>query len=354
MKTKIIGAGIFLAVIIFIVIFVVMRQAEVSEVSITGYAGGEKIGFLEDEKVVSILQKKYKVTMDYRKMGSLDMARADVSAMDFIFPSSSLAAELYKINGGSSNASQDAFVSPLVIYSWDIAVDALIRNGIVQARADDVYTIDMLKFTELMKNNTTWADVGVTDLYGQICVYSTDPIHSNSGNLYTALIATMLNGGNVVRKGDIPNISEPLNDILSKSGYKDTSSSDLFNSYLRTGVGGKAMVALYENQIIEFARQSPADWEKIKDKIRVLYPVPTVWSNHSYIAITEDGARFLSAMDDSEIQKLAWEAHGFRIDAMSGESLTPMMKAAGISEEVTQVIGMPDYDVMNEIMKNLE
>jgi len=114
------------------------------------------------------------------------------------------------------------------------------------------------------------------------------------------------------------------------------------------------MVALYENQIIEFARQNPADWEKIRDKIRVFYPIPTVWSNHCYIALSEDGTRFIDAMSDAEIQKLAWEEHGFRIDAMSGENLTPMMKAAGISEEVTQVIGIPDYDVMNEIMKNLE
>jgi len=104
MKTKTIGAGIFLTVVVFVVIFVVMRQAETPEVSVTGYVGGEKMGFLEDEKVISILQRKYKVIMDYKKMGSLDMARADVSGMDFIFPSSSLAAELYRLNGGCGRA----------------------------------------------------------------------------------------------------------------------------------------------------------------------------------------------------------------------------------------------------------
>jgi len=354
MKTKIIGAGIFLAAAAIIIIFTVNKQNEAEAVTLNGYVGGEKIGFLEDEKIISILQNKYKISMSYKKMGSLDMARADVSGMDFIFPSSSFAAELYKINGGESMRSEDAFVSPLVIYSWDIVTDALIEKGIAQRRGDGVYTLDMLKFTELMKNNSTWADLGVNELYGQIFVYSTDPVQSNSGNLYAALTAAMLNAGNTVRKSDIPNISDSLNDILSKSGYKDTSSSDLFNHYLRTGVGGKAMVALYENQIIEFAKQNPTDWDKIKDKVRVLYPVPTIWSNHCYIAVSENGARFFDAMTDREIKKLAWESHGFRIDASSGENLTPAMKSAGIAEQITQVIGIPDYGVMSEIIKNLE
>ncbi|MDR0198091.1 MAG: hypothetical protein LBI36_07750, partial [Oscillospiraceae bacterium] len=271
MKAKIIGLCIFASVILFVIVYVVLQKNETAGVSVKGYVGGEKMGFLEDEKVASILSKKYKIKMDYRKLGSLEMARESTADMDFIFPSSSLAAELYKINGGRSVRSEDVFISPLVIYSWDIVADALQREGIVSVREDGVNTIDMPKLTELMKNDVTWNDIGIKELYGQICVYSTDPVHSNSGNLYTALAATMLNGGNAVRKTDIPNIIDPLNDILSKSGYKETSSADLFNQYLRTGPGGKEMVALYENQIIEFIEQSPGDWEKVKSKIRVLY-----------------------------------------------------------------------------------
>jgi hypothetical protein len=323
-------------------------------VVITGYTGGEKMGFLEDGAVISALSSKYGISMDFRKMGSLDMARADVSGLDFIFPSSSLAAELYKIGGGSLERSADVFVSPLVIYSWDIVADALLDKGIAHTNPDGACMVDMLKLTELMKNGATWADIGVAELYGQICVYSTDPVHSNSGNLYAALTATMLNGGNTVRKGDVPNIIGDLNDILSKSGYKETSSADLFSQYLRTGAGGRAMAALYENQIIEFAAQSPGDWEKIKAKIRVLYPVPTVWSNHTYIAVSENGARFIDAMKDAEMQRLAWEAHGFRINVASGENLTPMMEGMGIIGALTRVMDMPDYAVMDEIMKNLE
>ncbi|MCL1824275.1 MAG: substrate-binding domain-containing protein [Oscillospiraceae bacterium] len=351
MKTKIIGAGILVAVIVFVAVFVVMKQSEAETVTVTGYVGGEKIGFLDDEKVSSILSKKYHIEMDYRKMGSLDMARESVSDKDFIFPSSSLAAELYKLNGGSAQRSEDVFISPLVIYSWDTVTDGLISAGVV-SESNGVYSIDMQKLVELMRADTSWADIGVNDLYGQICVYSTDPVHSNSGNLYTALIATVLNNGNTVRKNDIPDIIEPLNDILSKSGYKETSSSDLFSQYLRTGAGGKALVALYENQIIEFAAENPADWNKIKDKIRVLYPTPTVWSNHVFIAVSEEATGFFEAMNDKEIQRLVWEAHGFRIDTTA--ELTPLMKSIGITEEITRVIQIPDYDTMNEIMIYLE
>ena len=42
----------------------------------------------------------------------------------------------------------------------------------------------------------------------------------------------------------------------------------------------------------------------------MLYPVPTVWSAHPYIALNENGARAIDALMDEEIQQIAWEKHG--------------------------------------------
>jgi len=355
MKTKLIGAGILLVVIIAVVAVVLSGQGA-QTVTIKGYVGGEKLGFLEDPQVDSILANRYHLTLDAIKSGSLDMARADNSGMDFLFPSSSLAAELYSLSGGKTLKSDDVFVSPLVIYSWDTVTDALMAKGIVSQIGTGTpasYTIDMKKLVDLVESDATWADIGVPELYGQICVYSTDPVHSNSGNLMTALVATVLNGGKTVTAADLPAIEQPLDDFLSKSGYKETSSADLFSSYLRTGVGGKALVALYENQMIEFAAQNPSDWNQIKDKVRILYPIPSVWSNHRFIAIDDAATRFFDAMKDADLLKSAWEVHGFRIGASGGANLTEQMKAMGILQDVTQIIQIPSYDVMNEIMNQL-
>jgi hypothetical protein len=163
-----------------------------------------------------------------------------------------------------------------------------------------------------------------------------------------------LNGGRPVSQEDIPAILEPLKNFLSKSGYKESSSADLFSQYLRTGVGGKAMAGLYENQMIEFAMENPRDWNRIKNKVRILYPSPTVWSNHIFIPISDDATRFLDAMKDSKLQEAAWESHGFRTGATGGLSLNNTMKDMGIMQDITRIIQIPDYAAMNALIQALE
>ena len=56
------------------------------------------------------------------------------------------------------------------------------------------------------------------------------------------------------------------------------------------------MIAGYESQLLEFAVANPQDWEKIKGDIVMVYPTPTVWSSHVYIALDENGKKIY---DDS-------------------------------------------------------
>ena len=352
MKVKLIGAGLFVAVAAVVAWYVFTGQG-LPPAQIRGYVGGEKIGFLENEDIARILGNRYDLSIDYVRMGSLDMAVAPAGDMDFIFPSSSLAAEVYRENGGSVRRAGDVFISPIVIYSWDRVADALMEQGIVAIDAQGVYLIDMAMLAELVGQDATWADIGLPELFGAISIFSTDPLRSNSGNLMTALVATVLNGGRTVTEADVPGLIEPLKDFLDKSGYKEISSSDLFSQYLRTGMGGRPLVALYENQMIEFAVQNPREWAQIQDRVRVLYPTPTVFSNHVFIARNDDAARFLDAMEDSEILNIVWERHGFRVGSYGARSLPASMSGVPVKAEITSVIQMPDYAAMNRIMRLL-
>jgi hypothetical protein len=353
MKAKIMALGLVIIVVVMAAVIIISQRGNNTNVSISGYLGGEKIGFFEDQQVRDIFKKKYGLTVSFTKMGSLDMARSDIGGVDYIFPSNSFAVELFKSSGGHYKKADDVFVSPIVIYSWDKAVDALLAKGVVSKVADTVYALDMAKLVELTLAETTWEDIGLNELYGPICVYSTDPVHSNSGNLLTVLAATVLNGNKVVKKADILGLIEPLTEFLSKSGYKETSSADLFSQYLRTGMGGKTLVALYENQLIEFAGQNPQEWAKIKDKVRILYPTPTVWSNHQFIALNDKAERFFEAMADGEIRNNVWEKHGFRVGSTGVSELSAEMREIGIAEDVTKIIQMPDYSAMEELLNFL-
>ena len=86
MKTKLIGLGILAAVVVAAIAYVfVTGSQKVTELS--GFVGGEKIGFLEDGEVREILKDKYKLSIDYAKAGSIDMVTGDADGRDFLFPS---------------------------------------------------------------------------------------------------------------------------------------------------------------------------------------------------------------------------------------------------------------------------
>ena len=42
----------------------------------------------------------------------------------------------------------------------------------------------------------------------------------------------------------------------------------------------------------------------------MMYPTPTVWSSHVYIALDEAGTAGIDALLDEDIQRLAWESMG--------------------------------------------
>ena len=75
-----------------------------------------------------------------------------------------------------------------------------------------------------------------------------------------------------------------LKDFYIKSGYMNNTPKDLFESYLKTGMGAKPMIVDYEKSIIDFSNSSPDAFNQVKDDIRILYPTPTIWNSHCFAA----------------------------------------------------------------------
>ena len=352
MKAKMIGFVILVLVILAGGGYAVYQNST-TVTEINGYLGGEKIGLLEDEEIKQILKKKYHLGISYSRAGSLDMVTADLTGRDYLFPSSQTALEYYQELYGKAPSDEIMFNTPIVLYSYRIVADAMEQEGIL-TKKDGVYYADMQKLTELMLEEKTWSDIGLAQLYGPIIVDTTDPTKSNSGNMYAALTANVLNDGKTVDATSVDMVIPKLQMLFSRLGYMETSSSDLFNQFLRMGVGAKPMIAGYENQLLEFAAQNPDDYEALKDDIVVIYPAPTVWSTHIYIALNEEGKKGMDALSDADIQRLAWEKHGFRTGTYGASMETADMKVEGIPAQITGVMNMPEYAVMKKIIESLQ
>ena len=325
-KSKWIGLIILLAVIGAAAVYLLLGGGPQPEPAVLrGYVGGEKIGLLEDEAVQDILERNYGLTLDYAKAGSLDMVTADHEGRDFLFPSSQTALEYYQQLYGAPDRSQIVFNTPIVLYTHRPILEAFQKEGLVTER-DGVYYMDMAGLVAEIEAGTAWADLGLPELYGTVAVNTTDPVRSNSGNMFAGLLANVLCGG-VADEDSVEAVLPRLQAIFEKLGYMEASSSDLFDQFLKTGMGAKPMIAGYENQLLEFAVENPEDWEQLKDDIVLIYPTPTVWSSHIYIALDEAGEAGIDALLDEEIQRLAWENHGFRTE-VSGTELTKTTSAS--------------------------
>ncbi len=353
MKKKITGFLILLCVMAAIGAVCALtgqKGGKEETVQVRGYIGGEKTGFLEDEEVLDILADRYGLDISYAKAGSLDMMTADLDGRDYLFPSSSIALEYYEELHGSPVQSDIVLNTPIVFYTYQTVLEAFERQGMIE-RDGDVCYLDMEKLTDMILQDTAWEDIGVPELYGTVAVDTTDPVKSNSGNMTAALFANVLNGGETLTAEKVDDVLEPLQKIFRRLGYMESSSSDLFAQFLRMGMGATPVAAGYESQIIEYARMHPEEYETIKDDVVVLYPVPTVWTSHVLIALDEGGQRLLEGLLDEDVQRLAWEKHGFRTG--NGQE-TAEEEVRGIADTVTQVTRVPAYQVMSRLMEGLQ
>ena len=353
MKSRVVGIIILAAVVLIASGIYLYKEKMNSAVVVKGLVGGEKTGFLDDDAVKKILKNKYGLVLDYSKAGSIEMVQDDKNS-DFIFPSSQVALDLYKETKGKNIVKSESVLnSPLVIYSWDIVTDALIKQQIVQKTQESYYIVDFPKLVELILQNKKWSDIGLNELYGNITVSTTDPTKSNSGNMFSGLLSIVLNGG-MVDETTVSAVLPKVKSIFQKSGYMESSSGDLFEQYLKTGPGAKPMMVGYENQIIEFASQNPEVWKTLKDKVRILYPVPTVWSAHPVIALNQKSVGLIDALKDEDVQNIAWEKHGFRTGVAGVFNDTKIYGIVGIPESITQVTSMPTPKVMEMIIQALQ
>lgn len=353
MKKKIVG--LILLVVLMAVIggiyFVTGNAPRI--VNVDGYVGGEKIELLEDEEVQSVFEEKYGLNVDYSRAGSLDMMTADLSGRDYLFPSSSIALEYYEDLHGSPVQSEIVLNTPIVLYTHQIVLDAFESQGLITTDGD-IHYIDMAGLLELIQNGAQWSDIGLPELYGRVSVDTTDPSKSNSGNMFAALVANVLNEGQTVTEADLAAILPELQDIFGKLGYMETSSSDLFSQFLRMGVGAEPIIAGYESQLIEYAALYPDEYDRIRGDVVMLYPAPTVWSAHVMIALDENGQILLNAMQDEDIQEIAWKKHGFRTGNYGDIADSGAIPAEGVAASITQVAQVPSYDVMKVIIEQLE
>jgi hypothetical protein len=329
-------------------------------VVLTGFSGSEKSPLLEDPAVVDLLKSRFGLQVQSSKAGSIEMVtdprylkNSAGQDVDFLWPSSQVGLELYKLEHPEATVKSELILnSPLVVYTWQAVADALLAQGVVRDDGGVLYLTDLRKVFTWMAQGKKWTDLGLTKLYGQVLLVSSDPTKSNSGNLFAGLMAATLASGNVTPEA-LDTVLPQVQGLFAKMGYLEPSTGYLFEQYLNKGMGAFPMIIGYENQLVEFSLQFPELWTKIQGKLRLVYLDPTVWSSHPMLFLTTGAQALGTALRSPELQKVAWEKHGFRSGAVGQVNDPKAFQFPGIAEEITQVIPLPSAQVMLKITQAL-
>jgi hypothetical protein len=321
-------------------------------VSLAIFYGGEKRALLDNPKVASIIADRYRVTLDATKAGSVEMATTlNTSGKDCIWPSNMVAVELARQSGKQVLGDETIFNSPIVFYAWKEVADALIAKGIVRQNNDGFASADVAAIGQLVADGARWKEDLGLNVYGSFKIFSTHPAKSNSGNIWSGLLATALNRGETPAQADMADLMPQIEAYFSAMGHMEASSGDIFENFLKQGMGARPIIVGYENQLVEFLVENNQYADLISDKIRAIYPEPTIFASHPLISLTPACARLAEALRDTEIQEIAWSDHGFRTGLLGVENDPAEMRVAALPEKVDLVAPMPPAAVMTRIIE---
>ena len=344
-------AAATVAVTQFNLLGMLQRAAPAEAVTVSLFYGGEKSSLLANPKVMAILKGRYAITLDATRAGSVEMVTTlDTTGKDCLWPSNSVSVEMARASGKKVISDETIFNSPIVFYAWSDVADALVKAGVVRTAADGTLYADGQAMGGLITSAKRWKEDLGLNIYGPFKVISTDPAKSNSGLIWAALLATSLNAGNPPTEADLPVLLPKLKGYFAAMGFMEASSGDLFENFLKQGMGSRPIIVGYENQMVEFVTENQRYADLIKAKIKVIYPEPTIFASHPLISLTQTCKRLAEALVDPELQQIAWAEHGFRTGLIGVNNDPAKITVAKLPDTVALVVPMPSAKVMTDIV----
>ncbi len=330
--------------------------------TLRGLIGSEKEAFFADSRVTAILLKNG-LTVQVEKAGSRTIAqRPDLQKFDFAHPAGASAA--LKI-AQSSKAAQTftPFFTPMVIASWKALMPVLEREGLVKQEQGTYYLIDTPRLVAMMDKGVRWKDLKGNDAYPtskSLLVSSTDVRRSNSGAMYLALASYVANGNNVVQsEEELQKVMPLLTRIFLKQGFQETSSAGPFDDYLAMGMGKAPLVMVYESQFLEhltkLTNAKPgASAASVAGDMVLLYPRPTIFSKHVFVALNAKGAKLGALLEsDPGLQNLAME-YGYRTSAQASFAQRVQERQWPVPSTLVDVVDPPSYEMLERMIVEIE
>jgi hypothetical protein len=329
-------------------------------VTVNCIGGSEKTDLMADPQVTKILRDRYHLAVDYTPLGSYDQVQLTTAELkgrnvDCLWPSSVSAQNVFEKTHATTTdfpayQAETVLQSPEVIYAGPAGTQALVAKAIVTQRAGTYYVDLKTLLNDYVLRHDAWGDVGTTTIAGPVNISSTDPAKSNSGFTLAELELTLLATDNSYQSPTVTQAKIGLpkvRELYDQQGLQAKSSDFGFDQWLlQGGEQYEPLYAGYESQIIgktvAYASNASA-LAQLKASVRILYPQPTIYSDHPILALDANAVKLIEAMKDPDIQKIAWERYGFRSGVSIGTDVG-YFKQLALSTQL-QTTTPPNADV---------
>jgi hypothetical protein len=314
--------------------------------------GSEKADFFRDPRVAKILADNG-LPVQVQKEGSREMVfHTDLKNYDCAFPAGEPTAMALKAKQKVRDV-YPVFFSPVVIASWTDLLKPLEAEGVVTKQGSVYFVSDMHKLLADVEQGKRWKDLPGNDKFAvsrAIYPSSTDPLKSNSGQMYLALASYVANGDRVVSSSeDVERVLPLMNKLVADQGYMESSSAGPFDDYATMGIGKAPMVVSYESLFIAAALKNPA----FAQNRVLLYPTPTVYTKHVLVPLSTRGEALGQLLStNADLQKIAVE-YGFRTSDVAGFSKTVVSKMPFVLNNVLDVAEPPTFDMLEVLLKRV-
>jgi len=320
---------------------------------VVGLVGSEKIPFFQDERVQEALQS-HGLDVTVQKAGSREIATDyNLTQYDFVFPAGIPAAQKIQQEHNAST-SYSPFFTPMVIASWQPIADLFVQQDLASDEGG-YYLLDMEKLLPLLQNEVRWNELEgntVLPVNQSILVRSTDVRTSNSAAMYLALMSYVANDNNIVQSLNAAQANLPfLSGLFLRQGLLPSSTQEPFEDYLVKGMGHSPIVIIYEAQ---FIAQAALQNGTILPEMVLMYPSPTIFTEHVLIPFTDAGRQLGELLDtDPELQRLAIE-FGLRNGNLAAFRQFTSEHNITLPDTIVNVIEPPSYEVLEGLIQLIE
>lgn len=256
--------------------------------------------FFDDSAVVSELQKDgYRI--DQSDLGSYQIANEpDPAAGNALANADGKSAALYiesKVpKQGNFPETGNPYSSPLVIVTHPQIVSLLVTAGIVKY-TNGIPIFDVATYLNAVTSGEEWADIKGNKTFlspNRIMLTTTDPMYSNSGATFAAILADTLNAGTLGRGQPLSDPDfQSLDECFTIQGAMEQHTPDLLRKFAADGMNAYPMALVYESSAIsaKFGRSGTLPADTV-----LMYPNPDIVSDTTLVAFNALGEHIINLL----------------------------------------------------------